>query len=90
MHVNLAKALVSLGQLDQAAAHYERAVALKPELAEPYHYLGNIDWTRGKLDQAVARYRASARAQARPGRYAQQPGERAHGAGQAGAGPGML
>ena len=46
----------SQGKLDQAAARYERALALKPDLVQAQNNLGNIFREQGKLDQAAARF----------------------------------
>ena len=71
-------------------ARYEQALALRPDYAEAHNNLGNILREQGKLDQAVARYRASARSPTRLRRSAQQPGQRAAGAGQARRGGGTF
>ena len=44
------------GQLDEAAAQYQRALALKPSLFPAYNNLGNVLRRQGKLDEAVARF----------------------------------
>ena len=46
----------SQGKLDEAAAQYQRALALKPSLFQAHNNLGNVLQEQGKLDQAVARY----------------------------------
>ena len=45
------------GKLDEAAAQYERAVTLKPDLFQAHNNLGNIHKAQRKLEKAVARYR---------------------------------
>ena len=44
------------GKLDQAAARFEQAIALRPDLAETHNNLGCILWEQRKLDQAVTQY----------------------------------
>ena len=80
----------SQGKLDEAAARYEQALALRPDYAEAHNNLGIIARQQGKLDQAAARYRASARSPAGLCRSAQQPGQRAAAAGQARPGRGTV
>ena len=47
-------------KLDEAAAHYEQAIVLKPDLAEAHNNLGNILWDRASstrrppIQQAIA------------------------------------
>ena len=43
-------------KLDEAEARYEHALALKPDLAEAHHCLGNTLQVQDKLEQAVACY----------------------------------
>ena len=44
------------GQLDDAAAHFERALALKPGLFPAHFNLGDIFHSQGKLEQARQRF----------------------------------
>jgi Tfp pilus assembly protein PilF len=53
---NLGNTLQAQGKLDQAVASYQKALALKPELAEVHGNLGNALQTQMKLDDAVACY----------------------------------
>jgi predicted TPR repeat methyltransferase len=53
------------GRLKQAAASYQRAIALKPDYADAHNNLGNIWQALGELDQARASF--SCALQARPG-----------------------
>jgi tetratricopeptide (TPR) repeat protein len=55
-HNNLGNALYALGKLDDAMAHYERALTLKPDCAEAHNNLGNALCALGKFDDAVAHY----------------------------------
>jgi predicted O-linked N-acetylglucosamine transferase (SPINDLY family) len=43
--------------LDEAAACYQMAIALKPDFAEAYNNLGKVHEDRGQLEQAIACYR---------------------------------
>jgi len=53
---NLGAALQSEGRLDEAAAHYRRAIALRPDYAAAYSNLGTALRAQGRLDEAVAAY----------------------------------
>jgi tetratricopeptide (TPR) repeat protein len=53
---NLGAALQSEQRLDEAAAHYRRAIALRPDYATPYSNLGTALRAQGRLDDAVAMY----------------------------------
>ena len=53
---HLGVVLATQGKTDQAIAHYERALALKPDLAEVHNNLGVALATQGKTDQAIAHY----------------------------------
>ena len=55
-HNNLGNVLLQQGKLDQAAARFEQAIALRPDYAEAHNNLGNVLWKQGKLDEAAARY----------------------------------
>src|SRR5208282_3752304 len=55
-HSNLGTVLQAQGNLDEAAACYERALTLEPESAEVHLNLGNIFQAQDKLDEAVACY----------------------------------
>jgi protein O-GlcNAc transferase len=52
----LGNALAAQGRVDQAIVHYERALALMPDLAEAHNNLGIALVTQGKIDQAIAHY----------------------------------
>ena len=54
--MNLGAALQSQGRLDEAAAHYRRAIALRPDYAAAYSNLGTALRAQGRLDEAVATY----------------------------------
>lgn len=53
---NLGAALQSEGRLDEAAAHYRRAIALRPDYAAAYSNLGTALRQQGRLDEAVTSY----------------------------------
>jgi tetratricopeptide (TPR) repeat protein len=53
---NLGVALQAEGRLDEATAHYQRAIALAPDYAPAYNNLGTSLRAEGKLDEAVKTY----------------------------------
>jgi tetratricopeptide (TPR) repeat protein len=53
---NLGAALQSEQRLDEAAVHYRRAIALRPDYAAAYSNLGTALRAQGRLDEAVATY----------------------------------
>jgi protein O-GlcNAc transferase len=53
---NLGNVLKEQGKLDDAVAHYHRALGLKPGFAEAHNNLGNALKKQGKLDEAAAQY----------------------------------
>ncbi len=54
---NLAVALQAEGRTDEAAAHYQRAIALQPDYAPAYNNLGVMQRAQGQLDAAIGTYR---------------------------------
>ena len=54
---NLAAALQAEGRTDDAATHYQRAIALQPDYAPAYNNLGVLQRASGKVDEAIATYR---------------------------------
>lgn len=54
--VNQGIVAAALGEQDAAMASYERAIAMMPELPEPYVGRGNVLFLRGDLAGAVAEY----------------------------------
>ena len=54
--MNLGAALQSERRLDDAAAHYRRAIALRPDYAAAYSNLGTALRGQGRLDEAVTTY----------------------------------
>ncbi len=57
VHNNLGIALAGRSQIDEAMAHYRKALELKPDYAEAHSNLGNALTGRGQIDEAMAHYR---------------------------------
>jgi tetratricopeptide (TPR) repeat protein len=57
----LGQELLKAGKLTEAAAHFEWAVRLKPDYAEPHSDLGNVLSQEGKLSDAIAHYEQALR-----------------------------
>lgn len=55
-HLNLGNALKAQGQLQKAAASYERALSHKPDYVEAHYNLGVVLQAQGRLDEAAASY----------------------------------
>jgi tetratricopeptide (TPR) repeat protein len=53
---NLGVALAAKGQLDEAIACFQKAIALEPELANSHNNLGDALKDKGQVDQAIACY----------------------------------
>lgn len=53
-HNNRGLALAALGRLEEAAADYERALALKPDYVEALSNLGNLRLAQHRADEAIA------------------------------------
>ena len=56
-HLNLGLALAQRGEVEQAAAHYERALEIDPDYAEAHEDLGVLQLRAGKTDQALENFR---------------------------------
>ena len=56
---NLASALQGEGRIDEAAAHYARAIALQPGYAPAYNNLGVMQRAAGRVDEAIATYQVA-------------------------------
>ena len=54
---NLGLALKNQGQLDQAIAHYRRAINIWPDYVEAHYNLGGAYIEKGEFDEALAEYR---------------------------------
>ncbi|MGH7214669.1 MAG: tetratricopeptide repeat protein [Tepidisphaeraceae bacterium] len=59
IHTNLGHALVNQDRLGEAAGHYERALALAPDLADPHRNVGLAHARHGRHREAVAFYQAA-------------------------------
>ena len=55
-HNNLGNVLAGRGQVDEAIAHYQKALEIKPDYAEAHNNLGNALAGRGQVDEAIAHY----------------------------------
>jgi len=55
-HLNLGAALVTLGKLDDAIAHYREALRIKPYYVRVHNNLGIALRDQGKLDEAITHY----------------------------------
>jgi tetratricopeptide (TPR) repeat protein len=53
---NLAVALQADGKIEQAEAHYRRAIELQPDYAPAYNNLGVMQRAAGRVDEAIATY----------------------------------
>ena len=56
LHYNLAEALRTLGELDDAISHYQDALDLAPDFAAARAGLGSVLMLQGRRDEAVAAY----------------------------------
>ncbi|PYL74702.1 MAG: hypothetical protein DMF27_13955, partial [Verrucomicrobia bacterium] len=54
---NLGLALKNQGQLDQAIAHYRRAIDIWPDYVDAHYNLGGAYIEKGEIDEALAEYR---------------------------------
>ena len=57
-HNNLGLALVDQGRGDEAVAHYQKALEIKPDDVLAHHNLGNALADRGQAAEALAHYQA--------------------------------
>jgi tetratricopeptide (TPR) repeat protein len=55
-HIDLANALYNKGELDAAFAHYQQALAIRPDIAEVYFNLGYAYYRARDLPKAIADY----------------------------------
>jgi tetratricopeptide (TPR) repeat protein len=60
---NLATALQEAGRVDEAVAHYERALRIQPEYAPALNNLGTALMAKGDIEGAIAAFRESLRLQ---------------------------
>ncbi|MHB8907339.1 MAG: tetratricopeptide repeat protein [Syntrophales bacterium] len=56
-HANFGLALAGRGQVDEAIAHYRKALKIKPDYVEAHNSLGLALVGRGQVDEAIAHYR---------------------------------
>jgi tetratricopeptide (TPR) repeat protein len=56
-HNNLGNVLAEKGELDQALAHFQAALKIKPDFAEAFNNVGDILLDKGDFDEAIAVYR---------------------------------
>jgi tetratricopeptide (TPR) repeat protein len=55
-HDNLGNALFQKGKVDEAIAHYQQALQIRPDSAEGHNNLGNALFQKGKVDEAIAHF----------------------------------
>ena len=55
-HYNLGVALAGRGRFDEAIAHFQKALEIKPDYAEAHANLGAALAGRGRVDEAIAHY----------------------------------
>ena len=73
-HNNLGVVLIGRHQIDEAMAHYQRAIEIKSDYAEAHNNLGVILVDRNQTEDAIAHYRKAIESVPEfPGRL-QQPG----------------
>jgi tetratricopeptide (TPR) repeat protein len=60
-HISLGRALTELGRLDEAAVHFERALALAPTIADAHFGKAIVLGRRGDVDGAITHLREAVR-----------------------------
>jgi tetratricopeptide (TPR) repeat protein len=60
-HNNLGLSLLDQGQVDEAAAHFQKALESHPAFAEAHSNLGNALFRKGHLDEAIAQFQQAVR-----------------------------
>ena len=55
-HVNLGSVLVQQGQVDEAIAHFKRALEARPDYVGAYNNLGNALLQKGQVDEAMEQF----------------------------------
>ncbi len=56
-HVHVGLALAGRGQVEEAIAHYRKALDIQPDCVEACVQLGFVSFSRGDVDEAIAHYR---------------------------------
>jgi tetratricopeptide (TPR) repeat protein len=56
---NMGVALIGLGKVDEAATHFQAAIALEPRNMRAQFNLGNAMMVKGRADEAIALYRTA-------------------------------
>ena len=55
-HNNLGSVLLKMGRVDEAIAHFQKALQIKPDSAEAHNNLGNVLLQKGRVDEAMVHY----------------------------------
>jgi Tfp pilus assembly protein PilF len=55
-HNNLGNALLQKGSVNEAIAHFQKALQIKPDNAEAHYNLGNALFKKGSLDEAIVHF----------------------------------
>jgi tetratricopeptide (TPR) repeat protein len=55
-HCNLAEALLQKGRVDEAIAHYQKVLEVKPDYAQAHYDLALALRQKGRVDEAIAQY----------------------------------
>jgi tetratricopeptide (TPR) repeat protein len=62
-HGNLGFCLAGRGQVDEAIAHFQRALEIKPDYVQAHNNLGNALAGRGQVDEAIVHFRKALEAE---------------------------
>ena len=55
-HNNLGNALLQKGKVEEAIAHFQKALQIYPDYAEAHYNLGNVLLHKGSVDEAIIHY----------------------------------
>jgi Flp pilus assembly protein TadD len=58
-HSNLGAALFKMDREDEAIAHFQKALEIKPDFAEAHNNLGNLLFQKGRADEAINQYQTA-------------------------------
>jgi len=58
-HYNLGDALIKKRRMDEAIAHFQTALQIKPDYAEAHDNLGNALFQKGRVDEAITHYQTA-------------------------------